>query len=1349
MANATETMCQTFPKSIGESPCYDPSFGFFFTILPVSLSLTLNAQTPVRPSSPVTDTPSPELQRQINGLLAEKENRTPAQLKLQSNLHYAIKLRRGLPICPEVPRLETGIVPDVVDDCVLLDVTATVTDRLRQTVYRLGGNIINTFPESHSLRIRVPLMTLETLADLPEVTWIKPASKYRLHTSTEGDKAHAAILARSKYKADGTGVTVGVISDSVDMFWNNGGSEMGSFYVLNGQSGIPDTGEGAAMLKILYDLAPGATRYFATGKGGPVALASAIRGLKNAGCQVIVDDFTYEDEPPFQDNAVCAAINEVYAAGGMVFTSSGEDGNKANSISETWEGDFVSSGLNFGTKGTLHSWNGSTYNVPDTGGGPAYLFWADPLGKANDDYDLFVTDSAGKNVLRASTNVQNGSQDAVEKVDTVNTNERIYVVLARGNARYLHLDLGGGILHFNTNGRIRGHNASPYAFTVGGINASGYSNPFAAGFVYGLTDNTDGPRRQFFTLGGDAFTPGNFSSSGGVVFNKPDGLAATNVATGLRGFSPFTGTSASATHAAGIATLLKSFKPGLTNAQIFQTLRDTALPIGSAGYNPSTGYGVVMAGASLGAYAPTITKLNPSHAYIGGSGFYLMVTGKNFDSGQVVQWSDGTSASDLSTTFINSNILVAFASASLLRTPGTFNIQIKTPQYTSNAMSFSVILGTGGAVSWGDNFYGQLGAPSSLRSSLTPQSIANLSTNAQLFNGYENSFALDGTGTVYAWGRNDQGQLGLDNGFVNPTTPMHINNALVANTKSVAVGSQFTLFLKTDGTVSGVGGNYYGQLGDGTGNNHSSLIAIPQLSNLKSITAGLDFALGLKNDGTVIGWGNNDSGQLGDGTRTSRLSPVQVSNLTGVKALATGSYHAMALKTDGTVWTWGDNTGGQLGDGTNASRTAPSQVSGLSNIIAVAAGRVHSYALGSDGKVWAWGYNASGELGIGTTNTRTSPVQVSNLPSNIIQISSASSTGFALANDGHLFSWGYSGLLGSGSLNDGLSPAPIPNFSFLSVSAGNSHVLAKTGIGQPDLYLRDATTGSIQYFLLNNNLEVDGQNYLFSGNVADWQVVAMIDFNKDGNKDLVLQNQTTGRVYYWLTSLGTISGQGFVWNQDVADFRIKAYADLNGDGYTDLILQNQKTGQIYYWLLGGANNAAVIGSGYIYNQPLTDWNLVAAADFTGDGKTDLLFQNKTTGEVYLWVLNGTTISTSRSIFASGLAAWKVFGSADVNGDGKPDILLQNQNTGQIYYWSLNADGTAIANQGSIWGGGDKNWVVVATPDLDKDGTDDVVVQNSVNGQVYYWTLKNGIVNRQGFLSYGNLSPLKVIGPNKK
>lgn len=180
----------------------------------------------------------------------------------------------------------------------------------------------------------------------------------------------------------------------------------------------------------------------------------------------------------------------------------------------------------------------------------------------------------------------------------------------------------------------------------------------------------------------------------------------------------------------------------------------------------------------------------------------------------------------------------------------------------------------------------------------------------------------------------------------------------------------------SDGTAWAWGTNQDGQLGDGATTDSATPLAVSGLHDVIAVASGGSHSLAVTADGKVWSWGANGSGQLGTGNNADSAVPVEVPGLGGITAVAAGGYHSLALGGDGTVWAWGENSSGQLGDGTTVNRNAPVQVKSLTDIVAVAAGKVHSMALARDGTVWAWGGNYDGQLGDGTVDNAVLPVHV-------------------------------------------------------------------------------------------------------------------------------------------------------------------------------------------------------------------------------------------------------------------------------------------------------------------------------------------------------------------------------------
>jgi subtilisin-like proprotein convertase family protein len=448
--------------------------------------------------------------------------------------------------------------------------------------------------------------------------------------TSEGDRAHNADIARQQFGVTGVGVKACALSDGVDSLAASQakGELPPNVDVIAGQEGDGD--EGTAMLEIIHDLAPNAALGFASAFNSDASFADNIRKLRfESHCDVIVDDVIYFKESPFQDWIIAQAVNDVTADGALYFSSAGNEGNVADGTAGHWEGDFVDSGKSVGKfAGTAHNFAGTAGNqiyepVSDasSAGVPVTLHWSDPLGHSANDYDLYLLNSAGA-VVSFSQNVQDGTQDPFEILQTPafgGTGLRLAVVKFSGQNRYLSLsalrgrfkDSADGLKAYNTPGVTVGHSAARDAFSVAATPAAAAfgrplepgdpanpAGPFPGAFSGASKAErftSDGPRRVFYEADGTPITPGNVSSTGGEVRNKPEITAADGVKTSVSGFSPFFGTSAAAPHAGAIAALVLSGNPGLPPSEVREALINTAVDIETPGRDNFTGSGVILA----------------------------------------------------------------------------------------------------------------------------------------------------------------------------------------------------------------------------------------------------------------------------------------------------------------------------------------------------------------------------------------------------------------------------------------------------------------------------------------------------------------------------------------------------------------------------------------------------------------------------------------------------------------------------------------------------------------------------------------------------------------------------------
>ena len=561
-------------------------------------------------------TPAPALDKQIQALLDEKASRTPAQQKLDSQLLLLLYPQKflGLPSLLNRPNVDPdGSVTVNINLSPGADLTAFIA-----VLNQLGIPLLGTSTLDGTVRAHIATSQLEILAALSEVRFIdldRPPVHNKANTS-EGDKSHQAEAARASSGKTGDGQKVCVVSDGINSIASrqSTGDLPASIYVLPGQAGNGD--EGTAMLEIVYDLAPGAMLGFATSNGGEAAFAQNIRDLANTGaCNIIVDDTDYVTESPFQDGVIAEAVNFVTANGVLYFSSAGNGGNVESNYSGTWEGDFSaphSFPLASNPSYLMHEFVPNVTSNPTTSrSAKLYMHWADPAGKATTDYDFYVLDPTGKNVVAFSTNTQNGTQNPFEFTEaaapyTFETGSRIIVAKPVGKEdRILNLQWFRGTLTYATAGATRGHSAAANSFSVAATPAAQpFSGPTPTGpYPNAFTSSakveifsSDGPRRIFFDVNGNLLAgaaAGNFKSTGGLVRQKPDITAADGVKTDTPGFGTFYGTSAAAPHAAAIAALVRQANPGATAAQLRTKLMAAAIPINNS--VQSRGAGVLMA----------------------------------------------------------------------------------------------------------------------------------------------------------------------------------------------------------------------------------------------------------------------------------------------------------------------------------------------------------------------------------------------------------------------------------------------------------------------------------------------------------------------------------------------------------------------------------------------------------------------------------------------------------------------------------------------------------------------------------------------------------------------------------
>ncbi|MGK3960039.1 MopE-related protein [Sorangium sp. So ce118] len=320
--------------------------------------------------------------------------------------------------------------------------------------------------------------------------------------------------------------------------------------------------------------------------------------------------------------------------------------------------------------------------------------------------------------------------------------------------------------------------------------------------------------------------------------------------------------------------------------------------------------------------------------------------------------------------------------------------------------------------------------------------------------GANHTLFLRADGTVWAWGKNSEGQLATGDTVSPRPTPAQV--AGLPAIKAVAAGGSHSLALDVGGHVWAWGLNSSGQLGTrakgSTPQTTPVQIQIPGSPTIRALAAGLAYSVALDDAGTIWTWGNNAYAQIGNNSSGGEvLTPYAVMVTGGAKAVSAGFYHVLAVSRSGAVWTWGRNNFGQIGDGaggTTVLRKAPYQVAIDGAVEAVAGGASHSLALLSNGTMRAWGYNGFGQLGLGDTRQQNLPMPVPEL-AGVTRIAAGQYFSLAMSSSsGTTWSWGQNtfGQLGNGtSPANALSPTVVVGLSGpLDIAAGAYHATALT-----------------------------------------------------------------------------------------------------------------------------------------------------------------------------------------------------------------------------------------------------------------------------------------------------------------
>ncbi|MFT3772631.1 MAG: VCBS repeat-containing protein [Minicystis sp.] len=196
-----------------------------------------------------------------------------------------------------------------------------------------------------------------------------------------------------------------------------------------------------------------------------------------------------------------------------------------------------------------------------------------------------------------------------------------------------------------------------------------------------------------------------------------------------------------------------------------------------------------------------------------------------------------------------------------------------------------------------------------------------------------------------------------------------------------------------------------------------------------------------------------------------------------------------------------------------------------------------------------------------------------------------------------------------------------------------------------------------------------------------------------------------------------------------ADWRLVWTSDFNRDGLRDVLWSDRRTNRLTVWLMSGT---AVLAKGPEIPGPRADgWAAKAAGDFNRDGMADVLWHNATTNRMIIWLMNGTAVlEKGPEIPAPSGVGWTAVKTGDFNRDGVVDLLWYNPTTNHIAIWLL--AGTQVLEQGpEIAGPLGDGWNAVDVADFDRDGLADVLWNNPTTNHMAVWLLAGTEVREQG------------------
>ena len=233
------------------------------------------------------------------------------------------------------------------------------------------------------------------------------------------------------------------------------------------------------------------------------------------------------------------------------------------------------------------------------------------------------------------------------------------------------------------------------------------------------------------------------------------------------------------------------------------------------------------------------------------------------------------------------------------------------------------------------------------------------------------------------------------------------------------------------------------------------------------------------------------------------------------------------------------------------------------------------------------------------------------------------------------------------------------------------------------------------------------------------------DMNQDGSPDIVWQNIADGYVAAWPMRGGSMIDSVLTNPAGVPDtrWRIVGSGNFNTDTVPDLVWQNTNDGSLAVWMMNGTSllESVSMSPGKVGD---TNWGISAVTDVDGDGKSDLVWQERTQGWIAVWLMNGVTLKQSIGLSPERVpdTDWKIVGAGDINADGKQDFIWQHASQGWLAAWLMNGTSLIDSVLLSPQRVADPNWKIVGIADANGDGKQDLYWRDNKNGWLALWVM---------------------------